>query len=66
MYDLTTARKNPYAEKLKDGYSIRVHIPSVEQREKEMSDFFVTDEELKMLKEFVRAEEENRILKDAL
>ena len=60
VYDLSTARKNPFAEKLKSGYTIRIHVPPEEERKKEMNDFFVTDEELKMIKEFVASEEKKR------
>jgi hypothetical protein len=58
-YDLSTARKNPYAEKLKDGYTVRIYIPSEEERKKEMNDFYVTDDELKMIKDFIAGEEKN-------
>jgi len=59
-YDLSTARKNPYSEKLKRGYTIRIYVPPEEERQKEMNDFFITDEELKTLKEFVASEEKKR------
>jgi hypothetical protein len=59
-YDLSTTRKNPYAEKLKSGYSIRIYIPSEEEREKELNDFYVTDDELTMIKDFVASEEKKR------
>jgi hypothetical protein len=59
-YDISTVRKNPYAEKLKNGYSIRIYIPSEEEREKEMNDFYVTDDELRMIKDFVASEEKKR------
>jgi len=60
VYDLSTARKNPYAERLKKGYTIRISVPSEEERKKEMNNFFVTDEELQMLKDFVASEERKR------
>ena len=56
-YDLSTARKNPYAEQLKKGYTIRIYVPSEEERQKEMNDFFISDDELKMIKDFVESEE---------
>ena len=59
-YDMTTARKNPYAQRLKSGYTIRIHVPPEEERQKEMNDFFVTDDELQMIKDFVASEEEKR------
>ena len=59
-YDLSTARKNPYAERLKKGYTIRIHVPPEEERQKEMNDFLITDEELQTLKEFVASEEQKR------
>jgi len=59
-YDLSTARKNPYAEKLKKGYTIRIYVPSEEERQKEMNDFFISDDELQMLKDFVASEERKR------
>ena len=59
-YDLTTARKNPYAERLKKGYTIRIYVPSEEERQKEMDDFFVSDDELQMIKDFVASEEKKR------
>ena len=59
-YDLSTARKNPYAERLKSGYTIRIHVPPAEEREAEMNDFYVTDEELQMIKDFVAKEEQKR------
>ena len=61
-YDLSTARRNPYAEKLKKGYTIRIHVPPEEERQKEMDDFYVSDDELKMIKEFVANEERKRIV----
>jgi len=59
-YDVSTARKNPYAQRLKGGYTIRIHVPPEEERQKEMNDFFVTDDELQMIKDFVASEEEKR------
>jgi len=59
-YDLSTARKNPYAEKLKNGYTIRIYVPSEEERQKEMNDLYISDDELKMLKDFVSQEELKR------
>jgi len=59
-YDLSTARKNPYAERLKKGYTIRIHVPPEEERQKEMNNFFVTEEELQMIKAFVVSEEKKR------
>ena len=59
-YDMSTARKNPYAEKLKKGYTIRIHVPPEEERQREMNDFYVTDDELQMIKDFVAREEEKR------
>ena len=59
-YDLSTARKNPYAERFKKGYTIRIHVPPEEEREKEMRDFYVTDAELQMIKDFVASEERKR------
>jgi len=59
-YDLSTARKNPYAEKLKQGYTIRIHVPPEEERQKEMNDFFVSEEELQMIKAFVASEDKKR------
>ena len=61
-YDLSTARKNPYAERLKKGYSIVINIPPEGEYEKEMNDFYVTDEELSVIKEFVAKEESKRAL----
>ena len=60
VYDLSIARKNPYADRLKKGYTIRIHVPSEEEREKEMSDFYVTEAELQMIKDFVASEERKR------
>jgi hypothetical protein len=60
VYDLSTARKNPYAEKLKKGYSIKINVPPEEERIKEINDFHVTDEELQMLKDFIASEELKR------
>jgi len=60
VYDLSTARKNPYAERLKKGYTIRIHVPPEAERQKEMNDFFVTDDELQMIKDFVASEEKKR------
>ena len=59
-YDVSTARKNPYAERLKKGYTIRINVPPEEERIKEMNDFYVTDTELQMIKDFVASEEEKR------
>ena len=59
-YDVSTARKNPNAERLKKGYTIRIHVPSEEERRKDMNDFYVTDDELQMIKDFVANEEEKR------
>jgi len=64
-YDLSTARKNPYAERLKKGYSIRINVPPEEEYVKEMNDFCVTDDELRMIKEFVASEEKKRELEGA-
>ena len=61
-YDMSTARKNPYAERLKKGYTIRIHVPPEEERQKEMSDFYVSDDELQMIKDFVASEEKKREL----
>ena len=60
IYDLSTARKNPYAERLKKGYTIRIYVPPEEERQKEMNNFFVSDRELQMIKEFVASEEKKR------
>ena len=60
IYDISTAKKNPYAEKLKKGYTIRIHVPPEEERQKEMNDFFVSDDELQMIKDFVASEEKKR------
>lgn len=57
-YDLSTARKNPYAEKLKKGYAIRIIVPSEEAEETD--NFYVTDEELYEIKAFVASEEAKR------
>ena len=59
------ARKNPYAEKLKNGYTIRIHVPPEEERQREMNDFFVSDDELQMIKDFVASEEKKRKMKNA-
>ncbi|MCL2388410.1 MAG: hypothetical protein FWC89_12825 [Defluviitaleaceae bacterium] len=59
-YDLSTARKNPYAERLKKGYSIRINVPPEEESHKEINNFYVTDEELQIIKEFVASEERKR------
>ena len=59
-YDLSTARKNPYAERLKRGYSIVIDVPPDDEYVREMSDLFVTDEELSVIKEFVANEERKR------
>jgi hypothetical protein len=59
-YDLSTARINPYAERLKKGYTIRIHVPPEEERQKEMNDFLVSDDELQMIKDFVASEEKKR------
>jgi len=59
-YDLSTARKNPYAERLKKGYSIVINVPPDDEYAKEMNDFHVTDEELSIIKEFVASEEKKR------
>jgi len=59
-YDVSTARKNPYAERLKKGYTIRINVPPEEERQKEMNNFFVSDAELQMIKDFVASEEEKR------
>ena len=66
IYDISTARKNPYAEKLKGGYTIRIHVPPESERQKEMNDFYVTDEELKMIKAFVASEESKRAVAKAM
>ena len=59
-YDLSTLRKNPYAEKLKKGYTIRIHIPPEEERQKEMNNLLISDEELRTLKDFIAREEQKR------
>ena len=60
-YDLTTARRNPYAERLrKNGYYIKIFVPPEEEREQSFVDFEITNEELAMLKEFVAREEAKR------
>ena len=59
-YDLSSARKNPYAERLKKGYSIKINVAPEEENIKEMNDFYVTDEELHLLKQFVANEEAKR------
>ena len=64
-YDVSTAKKNPYAERLKKGYTIRIHVPSEEERQKEMNDFLVTDDELQMIKNFVASEEKKRKIASA-
>jgi len=61
-YDLSTARKNPYADKLKNGYTIRINVLPKDERKKEMDDFFVSDEKLQMIKAFVASEERKRKL----
>ena len=64
-YDISSARRNPYAERLKNGYTIRIHVPPEEERIKEMNDFYVTDEELQMIKDFVASEEKKREIASA-
>ena len=61
-YDLSTARKNPYAERLKKGYSIVINVPPDDELDKEINDCYVTDEELSVIKEFVAREEKKRNL----
>jgi hypothetical protein len=58
-YDLSTARKNPYAERLKKGYAIRIIVPP-EEENAPPNDFYVTDEELHEIKAFVKSEEAKR------
>ena len=60
IYDLSTIRKNPYAERLKKGYTIRIHVPPEAERQKEMNNFFITDDELQMLKDFIASEDQKR------
>lgn len=59
-YDLSTARKNPYAEQLKNGYSIVINVSPEEISAPPLNDFYVSDEELHMLKDFVASEEAKR------
>jgi hypothetical protein len=57
-YDLSTMRKNPYAERLKKGYAIRIIVPPEEQQT--ANDFHFDDDELQILKDLVASEEEKR------
>jgi hypothetical protein len=60
-YDLTTARRNPYAKKLREeGYYIKIYVPPVKEREETLDRLELTDEELAMLKELVAKEEARR------
>ena len=62
-YDLSTARKNPYAENLrKNGYYIKIFVPPEEERERAFDGLEITNEEFAMLKEFVAKEEARRAL----
>ena len=58
-YDLSTLRKNPYAERLKKGYSIRIIVPP-EEHQTTANDFNFDDDELQMLKDLVASEEAKR------
>ncbi|MCL2224565.1 MAG: hypothetical protein FWB96_06320 [Defluviitaleaceae bacterium] len=61
-YDLSTLRKNPYAERLKNGYAIRIIVPPNAEQKHETGDFLIDDNELQRLKEFVASEEKKRQL----
>jgi len=61
-YDLSTLRKNPYAERLKKGYCIRIMVPPEAEQQATMNDFYVNDEELQMIKDFVISEEKKRLV----
>ena len=59
-YDLSKARKNPYAERLKKGYSIRINVPPEDELTEEFENYHINDEELQFLKEFVAKEDARR------
>ena len=65
IYNISSAKKNPYAERLKKGYTIRIHVPPEDERQREMNDFYVTDDELQMIKDFVASEEKKRKMASA-
>lgn len=58
-YDLSTLRKNPYAERLKKGYAIRIIVPPEAEQQSD-NDFHYDDDELQMLKDIVASEEAKR------
>jgi len=60
-YDLTTAKPNPYAQRLKDnGYYIKIFIPPENERKQSFENLDLTNEEFALLKEFVAQEEVKR------
>jgi len=60
-YDLSTVRKNPYAEQLKkNGYYIKIYVPPEDERKQALDELEITNEEFLMLKEFVAQEEARR------
>lgn len=59
-YDLSTLRKNPYAERLKKGYAIRIIVPPETEQQNTANDFHFDDDELQMLKDLVASEEAKR------
>jgi len=59
-YDLSSVRPNPYADKLKNGYYIRIYVPPENEREQAINELELTNEEFIRLKEFVAREEKRR------
>jgi len=61
QYDLSTARKNPYAQNLKkNGYYIKIFVPPEDERKLALESLEISNEELAMLKEIVAKEEARR------
>lgn len=56
--DFSKRRKNPFAERMKKGYTVRVHYPPV--TEQEQTGLFLTDTELQRLDELILSEKRKR------
>jgi hypothetical protein len=60
IQDFSNWKPNPFLEKMKNGYSVKINFPPREERQKNKNDLFLTDDELRRLKNLIESEEQKR------